>query len=187
MSAANAPGWATVSELARIRGVSKVAVSKRVARLEARGLLQTRRGPRGTKLISIAAFDQAAHDATDGVRELNGRSAAKPTDPVLSKEQARRTKADADLKELDRDERLGQLVRGGKIEEAMADALRMHARIIDQIAMRAEENEAAVRKDGIPGARAFLRRLAHDLREDIADRASEIARQAEQRGNESDG
>jgi hypothetical protein len=58
---------------------------------------------------------------------------------VLSREQARRTKADADLKELDRDERLRALVRGDKVEEALAESLRMHARIIDQIPTRATE------------------------------------------------
>jgi DNA-binding MarR family transcriptional regulator len=187
-AAANTPGWATVSELANIRGVSIPAISKRVARLEATGALQTKPGPKGSKLVNVASFDRIASATEDGVRALNGRrstsasprsasaSPVTPDAPVLIIEQARKTKADADLKELDRDERIGELVRADKVRDAIADALRMHKKVISQIAGRAEENAAAVKRDGVPGARAFLKRLENELLEDIADRAIEIAR-----------
>ena len=190
MSAATNTGWATVSELARIRGVDKSAISRRVARLEEQGLLRPKSGPRGTKLINVPEFERVSSETVDGIRELNGRSAkaSRATStgesaPELTREQARRTKADADLKELDRDERIRLLVRGDKVGEAVAESIRMHARIIDQIPNRAEENAAAVTKGGVAGARAFLRQLALDLRHDLADRAIEIVRaEAEQEG-----
>jgi hypothetical protein len=169
-------GLVNISELARIRGVSTVSISKRVKRLETRGELRTKEGPRGSKLVDFAEFERVSRETVDGVRQLNGRTPARAADPVLSREQARRTKADADLKELDRDERLGALVRGDKVEEALAESLRMHARIIDQIPTRAEECASAVTKGGVNGARAFLRQLALDIRDDLADRAIEIVR-----------
>jgi hypothetical protein len=52
----------------------------------------------------------------------------------------------------------------------------MHNNVLSQLVSRAEENAAAVRKDGVPGARAFLKRLETELREDIADRAQALAR-----------
>ena len=198
MSAAANTGWATVSELARTRGVDKSAVSRRVARLEEQGLLATRQGAGRGKLVCIEEYDRVVAETGDAVLEANGRSQAKKprkvmvaraetpdgsddAEPILSREQARRTKADADLKELDRDERLGQLVRGDKIRDAILDAVRMHKKVFGQLVSRAEENAAAVRKDGVQGARDFLRRLELELLEDFADRAIEVARLAEQK------
>ncbi len=52
-------GWLTVSALARVRGVDKAAISRRVARLEAAAALTTRPGPRGSKLINADEFARA--------------------------------------------------------------------------------------------------------------------------------
>jgi hypothetical protein len=184
MSPETPAGFASISELARLRNVAVSGLSKRISRLEAASVLRTQPGPRGAKLVNVADFNRVAAQTVDAVRSLNGASGGSPSpaadpapgDPILAKEQARRTKADADLKELDRDERIGQLVRGDKIKEAIVDALRMHTKVLSQLVSRAEENAAAVRKDGVPGARAFLKRLETELREDIADRALELAR-----------
>jgi DNA-binding transcriptional ArsR family regulator len=65
------PGlWVTVSDLARRLRVSKQAVSKRIERLESSGVLQTRSGPRGAKLVNLAQFDKAAGQLTDAARQL---------------------------------------------------------------------------------------------------------------------
>lgn len=50
--------WATISELARQRGVSRSAISFRVGRYEALGLLKTRPGKAGSKLVNVAEFDR---------------------------------------------------------------------------------------------------------------------------------
>ena len=72
-------------------------------------------------------------------------------------------------------------MRGDKIRDAILDAVRMHKKVFGQLVSRAEENAAAVRKDGVQGARDFLRRLELELLEDFADRAIEVARLAEQK------
>ena len=74
MSAANTPGWATVSELARIRGVDKSAVSRRVARLEEQGLLATRQGAGRAKLVRVEEYDRVVAETGDAVLEANGRN-----------------------------------------------------------------------------------------------------------------
>jgi ATP-dependent DNA ligase len=46
--------WAKVTELARLRGVSTAAISRRVTRYEALGLLKTRPGNARSKLVNVA-------------------------------------------------------------------------------------------------------------------------------------
>jgi DNA-binding MarR family transcriptional regulator len=166
--------WVTVTELARLRGRDKSVISRRVDRLEAQGLIKTRRGDRGTKLVLVAAFDRATDESTDAIRELNGASGAAvtapaaPGDPTLAKAQARRADYAADLAKLDLDERLGKVI-------PVADVLRFHdaaveevKRVTSQLPARAEEMGALVAKDGFNGGRDFLRRLGRELDEAFA-------------------
>lgn len=163
--------WVTISELARLRSRDKGVISRRVARLEARGLLTARRGDGGTKLVLLAEFDRATAQATDAVRELNGAPAAEPAvaatgapgDLVLSREQARRASYAADLAQLDLDERLRRLVPVDDVHrfhDAMIDAVR---RVTAELPTRAEDVAAIVARDGFTGAREFLRRLGREL------------------------
>ena len=165
--------WVTISELARLRAVDKAAISRRVKRYEADGLMQTRPGKGGTKLVSVAQFDRAAGQATDAVRELNGTGAAVaspavPGDPSLARQQARRAGYDADLKQLELEERLGKLLPVADVEHAMVACAQELVRVIEQMTARAEECAAGVAKDGVLGARAFLKALARDQRELLA-------------------
>jgi DNA-binding MarR family transcriptional regulator len=147
-------GWVSISELARMRGVDKAAISRRVRRLEDQGLLRTSEGKHGTKLVNIAEFDRAAGETTDAVRELNGNASSQtgaPADPILSREQARRASYDADLKKLDLEERLGQLVSAERVQRAFSDCAHVVSQAAAQLVGRAEENAAAVAKDGVQG------------------------------------
>ncbi len=176
--AENLAGWATVTELARLRGVNKSAISKRVGRLESLGALHTKAGARRTKLISVAEFERAVGETTDSVRELNGKTAqgvASPSDPVLPKEQARRAAIVADLAQLDLDERLGKLVRVDELAAGAALHGETLSRIIDQIADRADDFAGVVAKDGAPGLRVALRGLARELRAALADAFAALA------------
>ena len=181
-------GWASISELARLRGVDKAAISRRVARLAAQGLLTTRTGKQGTKLVNIAEFDRAAGEATDAVRELNGRGATAPpapglaTDPILSREQARRAAYDADLKKLDLEERLGRIAPLDRVRRATAEFTQSLARVIDMLPARVEEILAAGAKDGVNGARAVAKMIARELREEMAKTMAAIADAAEGEG-----
>ena len=180
-------GWVSISELAQLRGVDKAAISRRVARLTAQGLLATRAGKGGTKLVNVAEFDRAAGEATNAIRELNGRSASlagapQPNlaaAPILAREQARRTAYDADLKRLELEERLHRIAPLDRVRSASAEFTQTLARVIDALPMRAEEIHAAGAKDGVTGTRAALKAAARELREEAAKAMTSIADAAE--------
>lgn len=167
--------WLSVSGLARQRGVDKAAISRRLARYEAQGLMKSRLGKGGVKLINVAEFDRAAGEATDAVRELNGSGAgapamgiaAAPGDPILAREQARRASYDADLKKLELEERLGELIPVGDVREAIAALGETFVRALDQMPSRAEEGFAEATKGGLAGFRIFLRSLANGVRDTV--------------------
>jgi DNA-binding MarR family transcriptional regulator len=167
--------WLSVSELARQRGVDKAAISRRAKRYEAQGLLTPRAGKGGVKMINVAEFDRAAGEATDAVRALNGAGggaqatqvAAVPGDPILAREQARRASYDADLKKLELQERLGELVPAKDVQEAIVALSENFVRALDQMPSRAEEGFAEATKGGVAGFRAFLRALANGVRDTL--------------------
>jgi DNA-binding MarR family transcriptional regulator len=165
------PGfWLSVSELAKLRGVSKQAVSRRAERLQAQGLLSRRDGPRGTVLINVAEFDRATGEATDIVRATNGASNRdRARGAPYSQEQARRAGYDADLKKLELDERLGKLVSVDEVVAAVTRVADAMVTVIDKLPSRAEDMANAVTASGIQGARAALKAAAHDWRVALAD------------------
>jgi DNA-binding IscR family transcriptional regulator len=118
--------WLSISEVARLRGKSRQAVAKRVASLAAEGLLDTRPGEAGTKLVNLAQFDRAVGATGDafkeGAAETRGEieSDDAPTSPALRDHQARAAQYAADLKFLDLEERLGRLVPIAEVKEAGA-------------------------------------------------------------------
>jgi DNA-binding MarR family transcriptional regulator len=179
------PGWLTISDLARERGVDKSAISRRVARLEGQGLLTTRtRGK--AKLVNLAEFDRAAAATVDAVREMNGRRAAGSLaadevsgDPNLAREQARRAKIQADLAKLDLDERLDRLVDreaiGLKLDACMIEALR----VVDQLPSRSDALASALveamTKEGAEGLRKVLRAADRAYIREIREAVARVA------------
>jgi hypothetical protein len=190
-------GWLTVSELARVRGQDKGGISRRVARLEELGALTTRRGPRGTKLINGDEFAAAVEQHTDTVREANGRRAAtardleadSPGDPILAREQARRTKIAADTAQLQFDALKGELVRISDFSDRVTVQGETLARVIDRLPDEAIALPGVDAKNGSAfaqalmdtmrrepqGARSFFRILARNQREAIADAFAALA------------
>jgi hypothetical protein len=81
----------------------------------------------------------------------------------------------ADLAKLRRDEKLGTLLPIENIAEAAAQCAEALNRVIDQLPARADEFAAAVAKEGASGVRAFLRSIARDMRERLADEMQRLA------------
>jgi hypothetical protein len=52
------PGWVTISDLARCEGVTKTAISRRVARLAAQRGLDTRTGTNRAKEVNLDQYEQ---------------------------------------------------------------------------------------------------------------------------------
>jgi hypothetical protein len=187
----------TVSELARVRGVDKAAISRRVARLEAAAALTTRPGPRGSKMINADEFARAVENSTDTVREANGRrsaagrdlAGAAPGDPSLAREQARRTRIAADTGQLQLDVLKGELVRISDFSERVTVQGETLARVIDRLPDEATALAGVEAKNGSAfaqalmdtmrgdpqGARSFFRILARNQRGAIADAFAALA------------
>ena len=169
--------WVPLSELARLRGVTKGPLSRRISRLEAQGYDLSRPGPGGSKLISVAAFDRATNEATDVVRATNGGAAQPATTPapakagedlVYAREQARNAAYSADLKRLELDERLGRLLSIEDVVDAMTRCAGAIVRGLDALPSSADDIAAAVARDGSYGARRLLKQRALDLRETLS-------------------
>ena len=190
-------GWVSVSELARLRGVDKAAISRRVARLEELGALSTRPGPRGSKLVNLTEFEEAIAKHGDAVNEANGRRAMVARDdaghsrdsPILAQEQARRTRIAADLGQLQLDTLKGELVRIADFSAGVTVQAETLARVVDQLPDEAVALAGAEARNGSgfaqalldlmrrdpPGARAFFRALARSQRGAMADAFSGLA------------
>lgn len=161
--------WVPIAELARMKGVSKQAISKKVERYASQGLVETRPGERGAKLVSPAQYDRADGKAGDAIRTLAQAPQAKGIDdPILAREQARRVQYQADIAKLDLDERLGKLLPVEEVTTAMARCAEALTRAIDQLPSRADDLSAAVAREGALGARTFLKGIARELRAALA-------------------
>ena len=176
--------WLSISEIARLKGRSRQAVAKRVASLVAGGLLDTRPGEAGTKLVNLAQFDRAVGDTGDafkeGAAETRGEieSDDAPASPALRDHQARAAQYTADLKFLDLEERLGRLVPVAEVKEASTKLGETVVRVIERLPTFAETVAAAAIKDGAQGARGALKEIARQLRTEIAEAMSVAAADA---------
>jgi len=167
--------WLPISALAVEKRVSKQAISKRVARLKAQGLLQTRAGARGSIEINVAEFDRITGETTDLARSTSHAAppaAPAPVDdpdaPIYTKEQARKAAYTADLAKLELDERLGRVIQMADVESAMIRAASAIVRQMDQLPSRTDDIASAVAAEGASGVRRILKTIARELRETVA-------------------
>lgn len=156
-SQAGLSGWASITALAELKGRNKAAVSRRVARLEEAGLLRARRGPKGEKLVEIAAYDRLVELHGDGVQTMNGMRASADTDLVLSQEQAKRAAADAEMKRMDLEERRGRIISADHAERFVDTCSANAQTVLWRLPGLVEEIIAIGTKDGVPAARTFVK------------------------------
>lgn len=157
--------WMSVSEIAAARGVSKQAVSKRLAHFE--GRVGTRKD--GAKLmVNVAEYDRVTGAETDPAQDLRNRDVVKPAaeprgdnlaSKVYSQQRAKREAYEAEKARLDLEERLGKLVPVVDVEAAMVRCAEVMIRSIDQLPSKSDD----------PVVRAFLKETAADLRKVIAE------------------
>ncbi|RWC98974.1 MAG: hypothetical protein EOS73_29385 [Mesorhizobium sp.] len=180
-----------MSEIAAMRGVSKVAIKKRVDRYEAEGLLTTRRNGR-ERQVDLAAFDKAIGSVGDAYREqaaetVREEKTAEPSGPPSALRDAQTEKAqwEARRSALDVSERLGKLVPVIEVETAMVRAGEAIVRAIEQLPSFAGEIMTAA-KEGEPALRRKLRDIKDQIRRRAAD-ALTLQRDAGQADEDSGG
>jgi hypothetical protein len=159
--------WKSLSELAALHGVTKVAIKKRVDRYERDGLVSTRRSGR-ERLVDVAAFDKAVGVAGDAYREQAAETRRKDnfeagTPSALRDAQTEKAQWEARRSALDVSERLGKLVPVSEVETAMVKAAESIVRAIEQLPTFASDLMLAAR-DGEPALRRKLREVKDHLR-----------------------
>ncbi|WP_156937981.1 winged helix-turn-helix domain-containing protein [Mesorhizobium sp. LNHC221B00] len=168
--------WKSLSEIAVIKGVSKVAVKKRVDRYEREGLVTTRRHGR-ERLVDLAAYDKAVGVAGDAFREQAAETQKSDrTEPPSAMRDAQTEKAqwEARRSALDVNERLGNLLPVKSVELAMVKAGEAIVRSLGQLATFAPDLMTAA-KEGEPAMRRKLREIEHQLRRKAGEALTLIA------------
>ncbi|WP_316224664.1 MULTISPECIES: helix-turn-helix domain-containing protein [unclassified Bradyrhizobium] len=173
--------WLTISDIARRKGKSKQAISKRVKALIEAKLLQTKPGEKNTTLVNLAQFDRAVGQTGDTAKEQAAatRATAKVDAPQDSSEggegpdyrehQAREKQYAADLKFLELQERLGNLVPVSDLADQANKCAEILVQVFDRLPTYAEAMAASVGKDGAAGARAYFKEMTRELRTAAAD------------------
>lgn len=183
MSPSDAEGaavWVTCAELARRRGVSRPAITKRVDQLEADGKVVTRREGR-SRLVDLAGFDRAVGETGDAVKEQAAatvRETAAKASPAMRDAQTERAQYEARIKALDLADRRKQVlpIAGEHGIEAAATRIGLAlARDLDAMVRHADDVAAAVGKEGAAGARRILKEIATKARESVAASLAELA------------
>ncbi|MGY3451930.1 hypothetical protein [Bradyrhizobium sp. USDA 4353] len=175
--------WLSVAELARLKNLSRQSVHERVRRLVEAGDIFTRGEGRSLR-VNLAQYDLAVGSTGDAAREAGTATKAMadvdaPTSSAFRDAQTREKQYTADLKYLELQQRLGELV---PVAEAKAGARTMAETVLKVIARlpsHADTLAAAFTKAGIPQVRAELNAIVHNMRVEIADAFGVIARNAE--------
>lgn len=171
--------WVTCAELARRRGVSRAAITKRVDQLEREGRVATRRAGRSRE-VELASFDRAIGETGDALREQAAETARRTAaaSPSMRDAQTERAVYEARLKALDLAERQKALVpiKGDNGIEAAAEAIGVVlARDLDGLARHADEIATAVSREGVAGVRRLLKDISAKLRGQVAQSLSQVA------------
>lgn len=171
--------WVTVGELARIKGVKHPAISKRLKRLAADGLIEVRKEGRATK-VRLAEWDHVTGERSDPSRTLSPSSddavddAPASTDPSYAKEAAREKRYKAELAEMEVRRRRGELCEVALVGRRAAEASEVLVRAIDHLSTAADDLATAFSRNGVSGLRAALKSKAAEIRTLVADSMSQI-------------
>lgn len=161
--------WVSISDLARVKGVHKSNISRKVDELERDSLIEVRNGPNKTKLVNLAQFDSVVGETTDLAKEQGAETArysreAEWGDTRFRDAQTRKAEYEADLKSIEVRKQLGQLVDVARAEEVIAEVGEEQRKVIEQLTLRADELHSAALSGGVTSVRAKLKEIVFDLR-----------------------
>ncbi|TPN53992.1 helix-turn-helix domain-containing protein [Mesorhizobium sp. B1-1-7] len=171
--------WLTLAEIARRRGVSRAAISKRVKRLAAEGSIETKPGAGGTITVELAAFDLATNEQTpiDEGRAPPAVTQHSRRSPKPQGAAADKVKYEAALRRLDYEERIKNLVPIKQVEDAMVRAGEAIVRAIDLSNFAGDLLIAA--REGEPAVRRKLREIKDRIQRQAADALVLLAKEGE--------
>jgi DNA-binding MarR family transcriptional regulator len=186
--------WLSISELAKVKGVTKQTISERVSKLEREELITTRAGKGKSKLINVAEYDRALGETSDLSKQQGARtkealagSAGGHNEPrgaasaAFTQQQTLRAGYDAEMKRLDLEERLGNLCDRADVESRTFSIFRrVRDRLLSLPSISAPRlanavDQRAARAILDEDIRKVLDAMAHDLdNPDVDDMPLEV-------------
>ncbi len=165
----------SLEDLARERGVSKAAISKNITRWTSHGAKIATRKRGQVLLINADDYDQAKVNA--GTNPLSHEQSGIKVSPTGSyaQEQARKIGFEAELKRLELEERLGNLIPREELQKATEQASEAVLRSIDHAVMRVDELQEASARGGVAALRVALKGVIRDVKTRCADALVRIA------------
>lgn len=176
--------WVSVSELAKMKGISRQTASEKVSRLEKEGRLSTRMNGR-LRMVELATYDRLVGQVGDAAREI-GAATKKTTDDAsgnggaLRDAQTEKAKYETRLKALDFAERSGQVVplKGEHgIEGALIKVCDQVVRDLGAPMQWIDEMMEASRK-GEPHLRRLIRTKIGEMRKTVAEHLLAVSGEA---------
>jgi phage terminase Nu1 subunit (DNA packaging protein) len=170
----------SIGQIAERDGISKQAVSKIVMKLVAQHGMPVERDGRGrVAKVALAHWDRhrgqftnpAKKPAREEVQDApDSAAAARDRLSKDSFDEARRQGEwlKVDAARIERQERLGRLVRADRLAAALEIAGREIQSVISRLPNRADDMATAVTKEGVHGLRVYLRELAFEIGTEIA-------------------
>ena len=159
--------WLSQTELAEMKGVTRQTIWEKVTRLEQDGLLATRPGAHGTKLVPVAEYDRLVGETTDFARQRSAETRALEAagadaplaagDMRFTDAQRRKMQYEAGLKQLEYGERSRQLVAVADVKRVVEQISEVCRGGIEALMLQADEIAAAGAKDGTAGVRIALK------------------------------
>lgn len=189
MSAENEPPddgalWFSLTKIAELKGRAPQTIHERVHKLAADGLLEIRPGPRGSKLVNIAEFDQFVGETTDfskqqaaatrAANDSGGEQSGPAIDTRFTDSQRDTAHYTAKLKAIEYGKQSRQLVSVASVKRDVEKLSNAFIGSLDGMVLRAEEATAAALKDGIPGVRQVLADAVFKIRTAFATALREL-------------
>lgn len=172
----------SVAELAARDGVSKAAVSKKVKRLRESGLHVELDTQGRVALVHAVQYDELGNRYADPARVQAPVIRPSRESQGESLDEARRvltwTEAERAKLKLEAEQKL--YVRADALEEAASRIGEKIVETVDQLMQESDDLAAAVARDGVHGLRMALRKLALNMKTDIADALSDLMRSTQQ-------
>ena len=110
--------WLSISDVARVTGIHKSNVSRKVDELERDGLIEVRYGPNKTKLVNIGEYEFRVRETTDLAKEQAAVTAqANSEDPRYRDVQTRKIQIETAVKDYELQKLRGELVDVTRVNE----------------------------------------------------------------------
>lgn len=170
----------TAADVASRDGVSRQAVTKKVREFAEKGMTVERDGRGAIVRFNVAEYDhlrgRLGNPSKDQRAQRPDDTPIK-ADPNESYDEALRQKTwhEAEKRRLELHELKSKLIRKDRLTDALVRSGEEIVRVIDGLPGRTDDLALAFEKDGAHGLRVALKKLAAQMRSDIASSLSRIA------------